>query len=544
MNSIKSMMTSLVIVCAFTTACQKQLFEEQATDKPSKKAVTSSGNLLDMASKNLLFDQNGYNRLRTDLSGGDSSIVKVLYETTANEALTAQITPYSTLYPADAQQRAIAEKAVGEDSRRVVALALKVVTASDSAKQQVYLNKATNILKAWARINKVSWHTPIESGFLGMYRGYSAIRSAVKPIDRDSIDNWIRGRALNGQYAFINTSSSAASNWQTIRVCFLYYTGYILQDSTLINKAKAAYKTYLDLNILNAEGVTDDLKNRDAFIYHSYMLRFVAFIAGAVYNMESREAAKVTLYQKNTKGYSYDASISLWEPYLNGLYHDEFAQSILGDERITRRGPYNPAGDVSRSLDILVKIIPGRIYPYIQRLSTNPSRFANLDRYLAMLNNPNPIIPPPTVNIPGLGEVYKLVTSVNDSSVIEVKNAAITNGTSVQLYRFTNNSEQKWKFYSAGGGIYVLNSALDKTKVLDVDATKDIAGTPVRIWSTNYSGGQRWKVKDLGNGYYALAPASAPTKNLDLDGAKTVDGTKIQIWDANNAAGQRWKIVN
>ncbi|TKC04185.1 RICIN domain-containing protein [Pedobacter frigoris] len=143
------------------------------------------------------------------------------------------------------------------------------------------------------------------------------------------------------------------------------------------------------------------------------------------------------------------------------------------------------------------------------------------------------------------GAFYKLVSAVNNTSVLDVNSSTPVNGTLVSLWANNNptSNNQVWKVRKVAGGYYTLKSKSDTTKVLDVTGGGSVNGTQIEVYTSNSSNAQKWTLDDAGGGYYYLSPVCAPGSNLDINGSFTANGTKVQIWTKGTGNSQKFKLV-
>lgn len=143
------------------------------------------------------------------------------------------------------------------------------------------------------------------------------------------------------------------------------------------------------------------------------------------------------------------------------------------------------------------------------------------------------------------GATYKIVSAVNNTSVLDVTGGYTTDGTKVELW--SNNSptspNQQWKVTSIGGGNYKLQPMHALTKALNVNGGGTANGTQVDISTDNGSTAQQWKIISVGGGYYNIKPVVAPGSSLDVYSNYTANGTKIEIWTSNIYDAQKFKFV-
>lgn len=143
------------------------------------------------------------------------------------------------------------------------------------------------------------------------------------------------------------------------------------------------------------------------------------------------------------------------------------------------------------------------------------------------------------------GGTYKIISAVNNSSLLDVTGGGTTDGTLVELW--SNNTptstNQEWVLTSLGSGYYKLQPANAAAMAMDVSNSGTADGTQVQIYTSNNTNAQKWLISPVANGYYTLSPACAPGSRLDVNAQGTANGTKIQIWTANNTVAQNWKLV-
>ena len=140
---------------------------------------------------------------------------------------------------------------------------------------------------------------------------------------------------------------------------------------------------------------------------------------------------------------------------------------------------------------------------------------------------------------------YKIISAVNNSSVLDVTASGTTDGTKVELWsnNVPSSNNQKWKVFGLGNGYYKLLPLNAPTKVMDISGGGTANGTQVDIYTDNGTSNQQWKIVYAGNGYCTLIPASAPSSALDVNGGSSANGTKVQIYTANGGNAQKFKFV-
>ncbi|MFB7470937.1 ricin-type beta-trefoil lectin domain protein [Kitasatospora sp. NPDC056184] len=116
------------------------------------------------------------------------------------------------------------------------------------------------------------------------------------------------------------------------------------------------------------------------------------------------------------------------------------------------------------------------------------------------------------------------------SKCVDVKGAAGSDGTPVQIYDCNGTNAQQWKI-AVDGTVRALN------KCMDVTGAGTANGTKIQLYTCNGTGAQQWQVRADGS---ILNPASG--RCLDDLGFSTANGNQLGIWDCNGAANQVWHV--
>jgi len=170
---------------------------------------------------------------------------------------------------------------------------------------------------------------------------------------------------------------------------------------------------------------------------------------------------------------------------------------------------------------------------------------------IANLNLPQPPVEPSNLTEDNMasgivnGGIYRIVSGINNSSVLDVNSNTPVNGTLVSLWSANNpvTNNQRWLARPAGNGYFILKSMADTTKVMDVTGASSANGTQITVYTYHGGTAQQWKPTFVGDGNFNLSPACATDKNLDVNGGSVANGTKIQIWTKNPTNAQKFKLV-
>ncbi|HKT00733.1 MAG TPA: arabinofuranosidase catalytic domain-containing protein [Rugosimonospora sp.] len=117
------------------------------------------------------------------------------------------------------------------------------------------------------------------------------------------------------------------------------------------------------------------------------------------------------------------------------------------------------------------------------------------------------------------------------SRCIDVPNASTTNGTQVQLFDCSGNTNQRWT-YTSSKQLMVYG-----TKCLDASGQGTANGTAVIIWDCNGQANQQWNVNT--NGTITGVQSSLC---LDANAKGTANGTLLIIYACNGQTNQQWSL--
>jgi len=137
---------------------------------------------------------------------------------------------------------------------------------------------------------------------------------------------------------------------------------------------------------------------------------------------------------------------------------------------------------------------------------------------------------PPSSPPPGGQQNVEIVGS-GSGRCVDVPNSSTTNGTQVQLWDCSGNTNQRWT-YTSSKQLMVYGN-----KCLDANGQGTADGTAVIIWDCNGQANQQWNVNSNGT-----ITGVQSGKCVDANGAATANGTKIIIWTCNGGSNQQWSL--
>jgi hypothetical protein len=114
---------------------------------------------------------------------------------------------------------------------------------------------------------------------------------------------------------------------------------------------------------------------------------------------------------------------------------------------------------------------------------------------------------------------------------VDVPNSTTTNGTQVQLYDCTTQTNQAWT-YTTTKQLQIYG-----TKCLDANGRGTTNGTTAIIWDCNNQTNQQWNLNP--NGTITGVQSGLC---LDANAAATTNGTKLILWTCNGGTNQQWNL--
>ena len=192
-----------------------------------------------------------------------------------------------------------------------------------------YLDKATEFLTAWARIN-ISRGDPIDDTKLdAAFEAFDLIKDDMSSANHDLITKWLTQTAdaeINSNFFRKNT---AKNNWNAHRLKIVGTIGILLNKKEFIVWSIENLKKHIAIN-LYADGTSFDFKERDAMHYHIYdlepMLRLIKVLKRANYE-------NLYAYQ-SPFGSSIKKSVDWMLPYMKGeKQHEEYVNTTVKFDR-------------------------------------------------------------------------------------------------------------------------------------------------------------------------------------------------------------------
>lgn len=133
-----------------------------------------------------------------------------------------------------------------------------------------------------------------------------------------------------------------------------------------------------------------------------------------------------------------------------------------------------------------------------------------------------------------LSGLYRIGSSINSSSVLDVSNASKATDAKLQVWSWNDSFAQKWQLSKLDDGSYTIRCANSGLYLADDGSTR------VKHLSSTEDAAARWFVS-IGNGGFSFFNSSTG-KALDLSSANTSQGTVVATYESNGTAAQAWVL--
>lgn len=237
-----------------------------------------------------------------------------------------------------------------KDTYKMFSLALVYKVKND----ENYLKKATEFLKAWAKINTPNGNPIDDTNLDKVIETFDLIKSDLVTADRILIADWLNRTALSeiNSKRMNRNQGTGINNWNAHRLKIVGEIGYTLNNKEFISWTKDRLKKHIEVN-LNPDGTSLDFKERDAMHYHIYDLEPMLKLALLI-----KRADGENFYSyKSTTGASIKKSVDWLIPYIEGTKkHEEYVNTTVKFDK--DRAKNNEAGFAPGTLFEPVLAIP------------------------------------------------------------------------------------------------------------------------------------------------------------------------------------------
>ncbi|SCF14012.1 Type 1 glutamine amidotransferase (GATase1) [Micromonospora haikouensis] len=187
---------------------------------------------------------------------------------------------------------------------------------------------------------------------------------------------------------------------------------------------------------------------------------------------------------------------------------------LLSQVAVPNTGSWTTYADVSTTL---AGVPAGTQTVYLTFTGSGTGLF-DVDDFTLVRGGGNP-------GTPGTGPIVGL-----GGKCLDVRNAATTDGTQIQIWTCNSTAAQTWSV-TPNSTVKALG------KCLDVSGGGSADGTKIQLWTCNGSSAQNWSAQTDGT---LRNPQSG--KCLDVSDNNATDGQAVHLWTCMSAANQKWTL--
>lgn len=137
-----------------------------------------------------------------------------------------------------------------------------------------------------------------------------------------------------------------------------------------------------------------------------------------------------------------------------------------------------------------------------------------------------------------LEDAFYTIAAAN-GKVLEVANFNTEDGAAIQLWDYSGQPWQQWRFEAVGGDAYRIRNRFTD-KCIDLALRGTVAGTYLHQWSPLSDHSQQWKLENGDRGTRIRSVRA--DKCIDLAEMSTSNGARAQIWTDVADGNQDWTI--
>ena len=135
-------------------------------------------------------------------------------------------------------------------------------------------------------------------------------------------------------------------------------------------------------------------------------------------------------------------------------------------------------------------------------------------------------------------DAFYTIAAAN-GKVLEVANFNTEDGAAIQLWDYSGQPWQQWRFEPMGGDTYRIRNRFTD-KAIDLALRGTVAGTLLHQWSPVTDHSQQWKLESTPRGTRIRSVRAE--KCIDMAEMSTVNGARAQVWTDVEDGNQDWII--
>jgi len=147
----------------------------------------------------------------------------------------------------------------------------------------------------------------------------------------------------------------------------------------------------------------------------------------------------------------------------------------------------------------------------------------------------------PPVDQPSPTAWYSIANKGNGKCV-DARAAGVANGTVIQQYSCNGTQAQQFQFQPTSGGFTRVNNRNDATKVIDVTGVSAADNAGLQLWAYSNGTNQQWQAVSEGSGYCHFVSRFS-TKCLTVPNGSTADSTQLVQLTCNGTTAQSFRLT-
>lgn len=229
-----------------------------------------------------------------------------------------------------------------------------------------------------------------------------------------------------------------------------------------------------------------------------------------------------------------------------GCYYNNCTDTNITGGNITNNTAGNLGGGIAVKSQATLKISGGTIDNNSSGYESTPYRFENLYFAIGLSLNEENIGMTLT-----RGKYYKIVSALNNSSAITLKNSTVSNGNDVILYSPITSSSQQWAIFPRkviDGHVYHIFELKGNYYYMNLygQPYEVAAGRVAEIYQWQDQSDYHWVFESAGNNKYYIKTYNSETNEefcLGVTNGATTNNTTIKSEVCNKKTSQQWSFV-
>jgi hypothetical protein len=134
------------------------------------------------------------------------------------------------------------------------------------------------------------------------------------------------------------------------------------------------------------------------------------------------------------------------------------------------------------------------------------------------------------------------VANKGNGKCVDARAAATANGTVIQQYSCNGSQAQHFQFQPTSDGFTRVNNRNDATKVIDVTGVSTADNAGLQLWTYSNGTNQQWQAVSEGSGYFHFV-SRLSNKCLTVPGGSTADSVQLVQQTCNSSATQSFQLT-